>query len=211
MAMLSPLTDDQTPEAVAQVLGRVRDMFGESPLPEMFRVYAHVEPFLRDFYMNFKKFVFSSGALDAQQKAAVALAVAANAKCPPWINWLSNRCQELGFSSPQVAEILAVGATNAMYNTFFKFRDLSGSSIFEGMGVGLRAHTFNSVSLGEPLVELINIAISDINACKPCTTGHVEKARQLGISNEQLLECVQCAATIYAGCQFLNAAESCTG
>jgi alkyl hydroperoxide reductase subunit D len=102
---------------------------------------------------------------------------------------------------------MAVAATNYCYNTFFKFRDLSGSGLFEGMGVGLRAHTFTSVSLDQKIVELINIAVSDINACKPCTSGHVDKARALGLSDDQILECIQCASTMYAGCQFLNAAE----
>jgi alkyl hydroperoxide reductase subunit D len=89
-----------------------------------------------------------------------------------------------------------------MYNTFFKFRELSGSALFEGMGVGLRAHTFSSTSLGEKTVELLNTAVSDINACKPCTSGHVTHARELGVTDEQLLETIQCAATVYAVAQF---------
>ena len=101
---------------------------------------------------------------------------------------------------------VSVASTNYMYNTFFKFRDLSGSALFEGMPVGLRAHTFTSTSLGTDMVELINIAISDINACKPCTSGHVDAARGAGLNDNQLLETIQCAATIYAGAQFLSAA-----
>ena len=72
-------------------------------------------------------------------------------------------------NASQVAEAMAVAATNYCYNTFFKFRALSGSGLFEGMGVGLRAHVFTGTSLDEKTVELLNIAISDINACKPCT------------------------------------------
>jgi alkyl hydroperoxide reductase subunit D len=54
-------------------------------------------------------------------------------------------------------------------------------------------------------VELINVVISDINGCKQCTSGHIEKARQLGVSEEAMQEAVQCAATMTAGCAFLNA------
>ncbi|MCA9079932.1 MAG: carboxymuconolactone decarboxylase family protein [Planctomycetaceae bacterium] len=204
---LTPLFPDEAPDKVAQTYERLRELFGEAEIPEMFLIYGNVEPFLRDFYMNFKKFVFSAGQLDERQKAAIALAVSAYAHCHRWTRWASSRCAILGFTEDQRAEILAIAATNAMYNTFFKFRDLSGSGLFEGMGVGLRAHTFSQVSLEEPLVELINIAISNLNACKPCTSGHVEQSRQLGLTNQQLLECVQCAATMYAGCQFLNAAD----
>jgi alkyl hydroperoxide reductase subunit D len=93
-----------------------------------------------------------------------------------------------------------------MYNTFFKFRDIAGTDIFNGMSVGLRAHTFSGTSLDQPTVELINIVISDLNACKPCTSGHVAKARELGINEEAILESIQCAATMLAGIQFLKAA-----
>ena len=206
MPFLLPIAPVDAPEPVAQTYGRIQEMFG-GELPPMFLVYGNVEPFLKDFYMNFKKFVYSSGALDEKTRAIIALVTCCHAKCPAWIRFFQQRAIELGWTSAEVAEAMAVAATNYCYNTFFKFRDLSGSSLFEGMGVGLRAHTFHSVSLDQKLVELINIAISDLNACKPCTSGHVDKVRDLGISDSQILECVQCASTMYAGCQFLNAAE----
>ena len=205
MPFLNPLASAGAPVAVAQTYGRIQEMFG-GELPEMFLVYGNVEPFLKDFYMNFKKFVYSSGALDEKSRAIIGLVTSCHAKCPAWIAWFQKRAVELGWTPTEVAEAMAVAATNYCYNTFFKFRDMSGSGLFAGMGVGLRAHTFHSVSLDPKLVELINIAISDINACKPCTSGHVDKSRVLGLTDEQILECIQCASTMYAGCQFLNSA-----
>lgn len=205
MSRLQAVPVENAPEGVAKLYGRIQEMLGEEPLPHPFLVYGNVEPFLKDFYMNFKKFVYTDGALDRQTKAAIALATAAHAKSKEWIDYFDQRCQALGFTKQQVSEILAIAATNYMYNTFFKFRDLAGTQVFDGMGVGLRAHTFSGTSLDDSLVELINIAISDMNACKPCTSGHVEKAKKLSLSNEQILESIQCAATIYAGAQFLNA------
>ncbi|WP_437206081.1 carboxymuconolactone decarboxylase family protein [Planctomicrobium sp. SH664] len=206
MSFLKPVEIAEAPEKVAQHYARVREMFGEEPIPQPFLIYGNVEPFLRDFYMNFKKFVYTDGALDARTKSAIGLAVAVFGKCAPWRDYFAARCQQLGFTEPQIAEIMAVTATNAMYNTFFKFRDLSGTGLFDGMGVGLRAHTFSNTSLDDKTIELINTAISDMNACKPCTSGHVSKCKNLGLSNEQILESIQCAATMYAGVQFLNAA-----
>lgn len=203
--LLQPVEVAGAPENIAKLYGRVQEMLGEEEMPSPFLVYGNVEAFLKDFYMNFKKFVYSNGAIDSKTRAAIALSVAAHAKSKPWIDYFAKRCVNLGFSEAQVAEILAIAATNYMYNTFFKFRDLSGSDLFEGMGVGLRAHTFANTSLEDSLIELINIAISDLNACKPCTSGHVDKAKKLGLSKEQILETIQCASTIYAGAQFLNA------
>ena len=205
MSFLKPILPAEAPEAVAQIYGRIQELF-DGELPEMFLVYGNVETFLKDFYMNFKKFVYSSGALDDKSRALIGLVASCHAKCPAWIAWFQKRAIELGWTPAQVAEAMAVAATNYCYNTFFKFRDMSGSGLLEGMGVGLRAQTFHSVSLDQKLVELINIAISNINACRPCTSGHVDKSRALGLTDEQILECIQCASTMYAGCQFLNSA-----
>ena len=206
MPRFSPVTPDQASEKVAQTYGRIQEMLGSEEIPGPFLVYGNVEAFLRDFYMNFKKFVFGDGAIDAKTKAAIALAVSAHAKCGPWLDYFHERCQNLGFEDQQIAEILAVASTNYMYNTFFKFRDISGTDLFDGMGVGLRAHTFSGTSLDDQTVELINISISDLNACRPCTEGHVGKAQKLGLRNEAILESIQCAATMYAGAQFLSSA-----
>ena len=206
MSFLNPILPANASEPVLQIYGRIREML-DGDLPEMFLVYGNVEPFLKDFYMNFKKFVVSSGALDEKTRALIALVASSHAKCPAWIRYFQKRAVDLGWTVSQVAEAMAVAATNYSYNTFFKFRHMSGCGLFEGMGVGLRAHTFQAVTLDQKLVELINIAISNINACQPCTSGHVSQARAIGLSDDQILECIQCASTMYAGCQFLNAGE----
>lgn len=207
MSLVPPLPYADAPEKVQQTYARLQELLGTSELPEVFLVLGRVEPFLRDAYMNLKRFVWTDGALDARTKAAIGLAVACHARSRPWIDLLAQRCAAVGWSPEQVHEIVAVAATNYMYNTFFKFRDLSGSSLFDGMGVGLRAHTFGSTSLDSRTVELLNTAVSDINACKPCTSGHVASAREQGVTDEQLLESIQCAATVYAVAQFTNAAR----
>jgi len=207
MFPIAPVTESSVDEKVAQTLGRLREMFGEQPLPEPFFVYGHVPAFLQDFYMNFKKFVWTDGQITAKTKATLAIAVCAVKKCQPWLKIMAARAKELGLSEQYITDTIAVAATCEMYNVFFKFRDISGSDIYSGMAVGLRAHTFANTSLDDQTVELINVVISDINSCKPCTSGHVEKSRQLGTSHEALQESIQCAATMLAGVSFLNAVQ----
>ncbi len=207
MFPITPLTEAAAEEKVAPTLGRLHELFGDQPIPEPFFLYGRVPAFLQDFYMNFKKFVYTDGQITAKTKATIALAVCSVTKCRPWSEYFAARCQQLGLTEQYAIDTMAVASTCAMYNVFFKFRDISGSDLFSGMPVGLRAHTFANTSLDELTVELINVAISDINGCKPCTSGHVEKAKQLGASNEALLETIQCAATIQAGVSFLNAAQ----
>ena len=208
MPRIAPLPESEAADKAAQTYGRLREFFGDRPLPAVFLPMGRVPAFLSDFYMNFKKFVASSGALDVRTKSAIALAVALKEGSHGWSEFYAEHAQANGLADEQIAEIAALVATNAMYNTFFKFRELSGSDVFGGMSVGLRAHTFHGTSFDEKTVELINVAISDLNACKPCVSGHVKKSRDLGLSDDAILEAIQCAAVTYAGVQFTKSAET---
>ena len=208
MPRIHPLPESEAQDKLERTYGRIKEMLGSDTVPEPFLTYGRVDAFLQDFYMNFKKFVYTDGALDAKTKAILGLAVSGHYGCPVWLDFFTDRLKSLGAEEGIVADVLAVASTNAMYNAFFKFRDLSGSEVFGGMSVGLRAHTFTNTSLDEKTVELINTASSNLNACKPCTSGHVTKSRDLGASDDQILEAIQCAATMAAGCSFLKAAEA---
>ncbi|HTI50939.1 MAG TPA: carboxymuconolactone decarboxylase family protein [Planctomycetaceae bacterium] len=206
MTRIPPLTEADAADKVAQTLERVREMLEGEPIPAPFLTYARVPAFVQDFYMNYKKFVWTEGHLDVKAKGTISLAVSGMLRCNVWADYFVARLARLGLGEQYVADTLAVSAACQMYNAFFKFRDLAGSDVFGGMSVGLRAHTFANTSLDPKMVELVNIAISDLNGCKPCTSGHVDSARKLGLSDDAILECVQCAATMASGCGFLNAA-----
>lgn len=207
MPRILPLSESDATDKVAQTLERVRELFAGEPIPAPFLTYARVPAFLQDFYMNSKKFVWTDGQLDLKTRGTIALAVSSVLRCGAWADYFATYLEKLGLDRQYVADTLAVAATCQMYNVFFKFRDLAESDVFGGMSVGLRAHTFANTSLDAKLVELVNIAISDLGGCKPCTSGHVESARSLGLSDDAILECIQCAATMAAGCGFLNAAD----
>jgi len=206
MARISPVSEENAGEKVVQTYERLREMFDGQPIPPCFGVYARVPSFLHDFYMNFKKFIWTEGHLDLKTKSTIGLAVALVYKNGEWIDFFAARCTALGWPEQHFADVTGVVAACQMYNVFFKFRDLAGSDRFSNMGGGLRAHTFAGTSLDAKLVELINVVISDMNGCKPCTSGHVQKAIDLGLSDDEILESIQCAATIVAGCSFLNSA-----
>lgn len=205
MPQIAPLLESEATDKTGQTYQRIKEVLEVDSVPAPFLLMGQVPAFLQDFYMNFKKFVLGDGKLSQKQRYAIALAVAANAKETGWVDFLRTRAGG-EISDEEYAELSAVVAACSMYNIFFKFRDLSGSELFGGMSVGLRAHVFSGTSLDERTVELINIAISDINGCKPCTEGHVTKSRQLGISDEAILEAIQVAATIQAGVKYAQAA-----
>jgi len=204
MPRIQPVPASEAADKVAQTYERLQELFGDAPVPEPFAFYARVPAFLQDFYMNFKKFCLGEGKLEARTKSLIGLAVAGHAGCDPWADYFATRAKSLGADDQTIADTAAVASACAMYNVFFKFRDLSGSELFSGMPVGLRAHTFAGTTLDHATVELINVAISDLGGCKPCTEGHVAKARQLGLSDEAILETIQIAATVSAGAHFLK-------
>ncbi|MFM7036875.1 MAG: carboxymuconolactone decarboxylase family protein [Planctomycetaceae bacterium] len=204
MAFAEPVSAAGADEKVGQVYERIREVLQVQEIPEVFRYFANAPAFLQDFFMNFRKFVLGPGKLDEKRKLLIAVAVAGQAGSGRWLEYLETFAVSRGIARQELVDVLAVGATNSMYNVLFKFRDISGSDVFGGMSIGLRAHTFQGTSLDEVTVELVNLTLSDLNACKPCTAAHVMKARQLGVADEAIYEAIQCGATMIAGTQFLR-------
>ncbi|QDT66694.1 carboxymuconolactone decarboxylase family protein [Calycomorphotria hydatis] len=204
MSRIEPLPESDATDKVEQTYGRIREMLGVEEVPEPFLLMGRSEAFLSDFYMNFKKFIIKDGKLDPQTKIVIGLAVALKEDSTPIVELLQAIGVQRGLSHEALADIIALVGTNAMYNSFFKFRKIAGTDIFEGMPVALRAHTFQSTQFDDKTVELVSIAISNQNVCAPCVSGHVAKARKLEIPDEAILEAIQITGTIAAGVQFLK-------
>lgn len=204
MFELTPVAESDAVDKAAQAFKRIKEVMQVEEVPELFRYMANVPIFVHDFFMNFRKTVLGDGQLDERRRLLIALAVAGQSGSAVWVRFLSELAATKDISSQEIADAMAVASSNSMYNVLFKFRDIAGTDVFEGMPVGLRAHTFQGTSLDETTVELINLTLSDINGCKPCTSGHVAKARDLNVSPETIYEAVQCAATIMSGIQFMK-------
>lgn len=197
MPVVPPLPVEQAPQSTQDVYQRIAETIGDGKVPLGYQMMGHVEPFLQDSYMNARKFVHDgAGKLDEKTRAALALASSSAMNCVHCVRDHSQKAQARGWTHQQVAEILSVVATCSMYNLYYKFRDLSGDEHFNSFSVGLRAHTFMKTSLGDQLVELICIIVSNINGCPACTSGHVAKGLKLGLTHEQIDEAVKISATI---------------
>lgn len=199
MAVTPPLSPDKAPASTQSIYDRIKETIGQGELPIGYQMMGHVEPFLQDSYMNDRKFIHEgSDLLDRKTREALALATSSAQNCVHCVRSHAKSAIKAGWTEQQVAEILAVTATCAMYNNYYKFKDLAGDETFKGFSVGLRAHTFLKTSLEDTLVELINIIVSNINGCLMCTSGHVQKALKLGLSHEQIDEALKVASTITA-------------
>jgi len=197
MPLTPPIKPEEASDEVTKTYERIRETIGDGEVPVGFQQKAHVPSFLQDSYMNFRKFVAEGeGSLDPAQREAVALATSSAMNCASCTRAHAKACEAAGFTTTEVTEILAVTATCAMYNTYYKFRDLAGDEAFAAMKPGLRAHTFQKTSLDPTLVELVNIVVSNINNCPMCTSGHVKKALELGLTHQQIDEAIRVSATM---------------
>ena len=203
---IPPLPETEADGDAAKLYGRVRDMLGADAVPALFLPMGRAPAFLSDFYMNLKKFVWKEGKLSRERKFAVALAVALKEGGGAWADFYTEHGRDAGLDDARVAEIAALVAANACYNTFFKFRKLAGTEVFEGMPVGLRASLGGGGGVDAETAELIDLVVSNLNACEPCVSAHVKKARQAGVADAAVLEAIQVAAVVYSGVQFTKSA-----
>lgn len=199
MPVTPPIPPEKAPENIQSIYERIKETIGNGSVPVGYQMMAHVEPFLQDSYMNFRKFIKDgAGKLDPKTRYAIALAASSANNCRHCVAHHVKENAAAGWSEKEIAEILAVTATCAMYNSYFKFQDLAGDDRFKSFSVGLRAFTFAKVSLDQKLVELINIVVSNINGCHKCTSGHTAKALDLGVTPEEIDEAVKVASTMAA-------------
>src|SRR5690348_14628635 len=111
MPRIQPVLASDATDKVAQTYERIAEMLEGASIPAPFLSYARVPAFLQDFYMNFKKFVWTDGHLDAKMKATLALAVASVMRCPAWADFFAERCAKLGLPEQYAADCIAVGAS----------------------------------------------------------------------------------------------------
>lgn len=200
MPVTPAVSPEQAPEGVKKIYDRIAETIGNGAVPLGYQMMGNVECFVQDSYMNYRKFIHDgTGLLDAKQRKAIVLASSSAMNCVHCVRHHAKDAVAAGtLTESEVAEVLAVTATCAMYNTYYRFRDLAGDDAFKAMTPGLRAHTFQKTSLGDPLVELINVVVSNINNCHMCTSGHVMKALKLGLSRDQIDEAIKISATMAA-------------
>jgi alkyl hydroperoxide reductase subunit D len=201
--MVNEIKPQPDPQHIMELLG---GMFVSEGIcvPDIFKLYERHPAFLSDFYMNFKRFVWIDGYNNVNVKCLIGLAVSFATRCRPWADFFTARLDRLNFPQRAVEDVRALVAINAMYNQFYKLPDLSSKALFGGMPVGLRGHTIASTMFDEITIELIGVAMGTLNGCKTCTSGHAHSASNAGLEDEAILEAIQCASTVLAGCTFLN-------
>jgi alkyl hydroperoxide reductase subunit D len=199
MPVTEALPPDQAPEATRQVFEKIKQAEGKDQVPIEFQMMGHVPAFAGDAFANQQKYLNDGNTvLTLAQREALALATSSANDCKSCVRAHVKACQDAGWSETEVAEILAVAANAAMYNTFYKFQHGVSDEALSQTKPMLRAHTWRNTSLDDGLVELIAVIVSVINSCDYCIDAHTQKALDAGVPREQLQEAMRLSSMMTA-------------
>lgn len=196
-SQLSPLSGVETTEKAQRALDRLKETFKVEELPAGLAALAGSEPGIHDVYMNLKR-QFDGGSLSAPDKLLIALAVTSAAGSAEATRYLIAVAREAGAEPQRIHDAIAVGAVCTIYNTYYKFRHLAPEGEFDSYKGTFNANSFMKTSLSMAMTELINIAVSNLNDCNACVSGHLQKARQYEVTNDQVDEAIKAAAAATA-------------
>jgi alkyl hydroperoxide reductase subunit D len=155
-----------------------------------------IPEYARDLKLNLSA-VLAQPELSAQQAWGTAVSCAIAAKSPRIAAALaSEAAQHIGERAVSAAKTAA--AIMGMTNVFYRFRHLSGNPKYEDMPAKLRMQALRSHG-GDPLdFELWCLAVSAINGCEACVSGHERALRERGIGEEKILAAIRIASVIFA-------------
>jgi alkyl hydroperoxide reductase subunit D len=199
MPVTPPLNPGDAPSESQSTLEQVKGENGNGEVPTEYQMMAHVPAFLGDAHANRQKYVdHGSEALTHPHREALALATSVANNCKSCTRAHAQACEQAGWSEAEVAEIVAVASTGAMYNFFYKYRDAVSDEHLKGIKPMLRAHTWRGTSLDTVLVELIATIVSVVNSCHHCIDAHTNKALEAGATHEQIEAAIRLAAAMTA-------------
>jgi len=189
----SPWSGCETTEKAQRVLGRLREAFGVEALPASLETLAGSESGLNDLYMNLKR-QLADGAVTAADKMIVAIGVAAAAGSKEAVDYLAAAARNAGVGAQHLLDAVSVAAVCSIFNSFYGFQGVVEGEEFKAFRAPFNAQAFGQTTLSTAQVEMICIAVSAINHCEICVNGHIQKARSIGMTNEQIDETVRAGA-----------------
>ncbi len=192
-----PWAGCETTEKAHRALTRIRESFGVEALPSGLAELAGHESGIHDLYMNLKR-QLDAGKLSREDKLLVAVGIAAAAGSAESTRYLGAACREAGLEPAEILAAISVATVCTVFNGYYKFRHSVPEGEFDAFKAPFNANTFVNSGLSTARMELICIAVSSMNGCSMCVVGHVEKAKSVNVTPEQIDEAVRAAAAASA-------------
>lgn len=196
-----PLAPSAISERGQRALDRLKEVFNVDQLPQAFSILAGSDNAINDLYMNLNRQLASEGSLSRDKKLLIATAVASSIGSAPAVEFFTHAASAAGRTPEQILEAIGVASTCTVFNGHYRFRDHvhpDDKATYEGFRAPFNANVFVKPALPMDEVEAICIAVSSANGCHKCVQGHVEKARSVGMTDEQIDETIRAASAALA-------------
>ena len=188
-----PWAGCETTEKARRALSRIQETFGVETLPTGLGELAGHESGIHDLYMNIKR-QLDAGKLDRESKLLVAVGIAASSGAKDATDFFSAAAREAGLTGEEILAAISVATVCTIFNSYYRFRHFAPEGEFEAFRAPFNANTFMKPGISTARMELICIAVSSMNGCSTCVGGHIEKAKSVGVTLEQIDEAIKAAA-----------------
>jgi lipoyl-dependent peroxiredoxin subunit D len=158
-----------------------------------------IPDYARDLKLNLGSVLTPAGApgLTEQQIWAIALASALAARHVPFSRDIEALAGE-HLDEAQIKAARAAAAIMGMNNIYYRFLHLVEDAEYKQMPAKLRMTVLGNPGIDKTDFELLSLAVSAINGCGTCVSGHERNLRQHGVSREAVQSAVRIAAIIHA-------------
>ena len=190
-----------------RAIERIKERFKVDSVPAPIEVLAGAENGIHDLYMNLNR-QLAEGKVTEKVKLLVALGVAAATGSAKAVEFFTDAAIAAGWTREQALEAIAVANTCSIFNGYYRFRHQvpeDWKASFEAFKAPFNANTFVKSGLEQIEVEAICVAVSSANHCHVCVEGHVNKAKSLGMTEEQVDELIRAAAVAAAAGNIMSA------
>jgi len=176
---------------------------------ETYQERSALAPEVNTAFREFSEEVFAEGALSEQTKQLMAVAVGHVTQCPYCIRGHTQGAQDAGATREEIAEAIWVAVTlradSVTGHIDQAFEDLSeedraaltpdASDTFQAFV----DQTFDGGTLSEQRKRLLAVAVAYATRSESCISDQVARARDSGVTDEELMEAIWVAVEMQAG------------
>ncbi len=203
----SPLAGVEPTEKGQRSVERIKERFKLTEVPEALDLLVGSETGASDIYMNLNR-QLAAGKVEEGCKLLVAAAVASAVGSQPAVDFFTQAALNVGRSRTEILDGISVAAVCGIFNGYYRFRHQVPTELrdtYESFRAPFNANSFMKSSIGVFEIEAICIIVSSINDCGICVEGHINKAKSVGMSDEQIDEVIKAGTTAAAFARLVTA------
>lgn len=187
-------------------LERLSELFPNIDIPEGVKNLAGSEASSQDLYMNLKR-QLDEGAVSRYDKLLIATALASATASNQAIQFFGKAAEDVGVSKQNISDAIGVASICAIFNQYYHFKSIGGDD-FKDAKATFNANAMVQTSLSKAQTEMICVAVSSYNNCHDCVDAHWKKAKDAGVTAEQMDEIIKVLSVVAGFAQVCSGLDS---